>query len=109
MISSFFSKSERFAIVVEAVTTTPGGHTLVSGALERGDRPRKGDRVRVLRTAKSGTVEDVSVLGDDSAFRRLGIPVYFAVSEKTMRSSIGLRVSGITVDDVQTGDEIVSC
>ena len=99
----------RFSIAVEAVTASSLGQLLVSGRLQRGDRPQVGDKIRVVRTHQSGTVEDVSILGDDSAFRAAGIRVAFAVSEQTMRSSVGLRISGITVDEVRKGDEIVSC
>lgn len=101
------SRRGEMMIVVEAVSTTPDGSTVVSGRLRQGNNPLVGDTIRVLRTDRVGRVEDISVLGDDSLFKKLGIRVVYAISEETMRSSIGLRISGIAADEILTGDEIV--
>ena len=108
-ISTLVCRLNRFSIAVQAVATRPGGQTLLSGKLRHGSRPQVGDMVRVVRTGATGMVEDVSVLGEDSAFRPLGVRVSFAVSDETMRTSIGLRISGIKIDKIQNGDVIVPC
>ena len=96
-------------IVVEAVSITPNGSTMVAGRLREGNRPQVGERIQVVRTGKTGTIEDISIHGDDSAIRGLGIRVdHSLLSEETMRTSIGLRLSDITTDDVRAEDQIVT-
>ena len=94
-------------IVVEAVSASPYGIILVSGCLRHGNPPLSGDRIRVVRTDRVGRVEDVSVLGDDNALKKSGVTVAYSVSEETIHTSIGLRISGITPNEIRAGDEII--
>jgi hypothetical protein len=95
-------------LVESLAVMTSGSDVLVSGVLRKGIRPQKADTIHVVRTRAIGVIEDVSFLGEVPSWAKaLSMNIVFAVSDETIQSSVGLRISGVAARDIQKGDEVV--
>jgi uncharacterized RDD family membrane protein YckC len=100
---------EKFRMTVSSVMDSSGDF-MVAGVLQSGQQPQRGDKVRVIRTGKVGTIADSTSLGEALGHAmQSGADVTVIGSGRTLATRVALRILDLGVDDVQSGDEIAAC
>jgi len=86
-----------------------GDYIMVAGTLQSGQKPQKGDRFRILRNNKEGSIEDSTSLGDAlGAAVQAGASVNVIGSGSSLNIQVSFTTSDLIIDDIQKGDIIKS-
>lgn len=103
-----FAPSGNFGLTVTSINDA-GDYIMVAGTLQRGEQPRKGNRFRVVRTGKTGTIDDATNLAEAMrAAMGAGASIGMMGTGSTIGTSVSFTTSDLTADDVQAGDQVVS-
>lgn len=109
LFGKIFGSSANFVLIVRT-TRDLDNNALVSCVLMRGNQPRTGNRFRITRTGKTGTMADTTSFGETLGMaKKAGAFVDSAGSESSLQSLVAFRTSDVPTDDFKTGDEIVAC